>query len=157
MVRHTLTQETLRSIIHYDPETGDFTRKTGEIARTTMNTRYREISIQNHKWLAHRLAFLYMIGEVPKFVDHINQLKGDNRWCNLRACSHKENMRNTKVRKNSITQVRNVRKHIRSGLYHVVLKIDGVRKSFGYYKDLETAAIVAEQSRNHYYGNFKGK
>jgi len=156
MVRNPLTQDEVRELLFYDLETGIFTRKDGRVAGTTMSTGYREISVRNEKWLAHRLAFLYVEGFVPKYVDHVNQVKSDNRWCNLRECSHTENMRNTKVRSNSITQVRNVRKHIRSGLYHVVLKINGVRKSFGYYKELEQAALVAEHARAVNYGSFKG-
>lgn len=151
-----MTKEELRKIINYDPDTGLFTRLNGDSCGYIMNTGYREISVNNKKWLAHRLAFIYMEDYLPEKVDHINRIKDDNRWCNLRACSHAENMRNTKVRSTSLTGVRNVRLHKRSGLYSVVLKINGKVKSFGYYKELELAALVAEEARDKFYGSFKG-
>lgn len=151
-----MTREELRKIIRYDPDTGLFTRTDGSPCGYVMNTGYREISVNNKKWLAHRLAFVYMEDSLPKYVDHVNQIKDDNRWCNLRPCSHAENMRNTKIRSTSLTGVRNVRLHKRSGLYNVALKITGKVKSLGYYKDLELAALVAEEARYKYYGKFKG-
>jgi len=151
-----LTQEEAVSLVNYDPSTGVFTRKDGAAAGTTMGTGYREVSVKNKKWLAHRLAFLIMTGDVPKYIDHVNQIKDDNRWVNLRECSHTENMRNTQVRKTSLTGVRNVQLHKHSGLYHVVLRISGVRKSFGYFKELEQAEQAAISARTQHYGNFKG-
>lgn len=151
-----LTKEELRKVIHYDPYTGVFTRLDGSGCGYIMNTGYREISVQNKKWLAHRLAFVYMEDYLPKYVDHINQVKDDNRWCNLRECSHVENMRNTKVRTTSLTGERNVHLHKKSGLYGVTLRINGKVKSFGYYKDLELASLVAKEARDKHYGKFKG-
>ena len=56
---------------------------------------YTYIKIYNKRYRAHRLAFLYMTGEIPKLVDHINRLPWDNTWTNLRATNHRENALNT--------------------------------------------------------------
>ena len=158
MVRNSLTQERIRELLDYNQETGIFTRKIsllaagreGDVAGTVMGTGYIEISIQNRKWLAHRAACLYMVGYVPKYVDHINRVKSDNSWDNLRECSHSENMKNTLVRKTSRTGCKNVGIH-KNGLYCVMLKINGKRTSFGYFKDLELADLVAQEARSKYY------
>jgi hypothetical protein len=123
----------------------------GDIAGSVMNTGYIEISVEGARWLGHRLAFLFMLGEVPRNVDHINRIKSDNRWENLRACTHKENMQNVNVRRTSLTGIRNVHKHKRSGLYFVSLRLNGKVTSFGYYKDIELAELVAIEARNKYF------
>lgn len=43
----------------------------------------------------HRLAFLYMTGAWPADqVDHINMVRDDNRWANLRQADQSLNQRN---------------------------------------------------------------
>ena len=100
-----LTQEYLKSILDYDPETGLFTNKimrspralTGEVAGTLNGRGYIQIGINGKRYIAHRLAFLYVEGELPpEDVDHINGNRTDNRWQNLRHANKQTNGRNTK-------------------------------------------------------------
>jgi hypothetical protein len=98
-----LTQERLKELLHYDPTTGLFTwrinrspkTRAGDIAGSLDQDGYIKISI-NHKGIfAHRLAFLYMEGSMPvKFVDHIDMVKNNNSWSNLRQATNAENRRN---------------------------------------------------------------
>jgi hypothetical protein len=53
--------------------------------------------VDGHRYPAHRLAWLYMTGEWPGEVDHINGKKDDNRWANLRDISHAANSQNVRV------------------------------------------------------------
>lgn len=58
---------------------------------------YRIITINQVNYLAHRLAWLYVHGEWPKYeIDHINRKPSDNRISNLRDVPHHVNMKNTK-------------------------------------------------------------
>lgn len=60
---------------------------------------------KRHALLMHRL----ILGAKKGFVvDHINHNTLDNRRSNIRICTHGENMRNSKTRKNSNSGVRNV-------------------------------------------------
>ncbi len=103
IARPELTAEYLRSVLHYDQETGIFTRKVGsanqvkvgDVAGSQGGNGYLQIMVCRRKHLAHRLAWLYMYGEWPKDqLDHINRIRTDNRVANLRDVSTKQNMQN---------------------------------------------------------------
>ena len=88
-----LTQSELKSLLHYDPETGLFTWiaplsnrvQVGDVCSTVAPIGYILIGVRGQKLYAHRLAWLYMTGEWPENqIDHINCVKTDNRWANLR-------------------------------------------------------------------------
>lgn len=98
-----LTQKRLKQLVHYNPETGVFTRASctkrsgGRIGDTIGNrsSGYLQVSLDGEQHLLHRLAFLYMTGEFPsEVVDHRNKVRDDNRWSNLRACTRSENEMN---------------------------------------------------------------
>jgi hypothetical protein len=100
-----LTQDRLKELLHYAPETGLFTWKVksashilvGDIIDGIDLHGYTLIGIGYKNFKAHRLAFLYMLGRLPKEVDHINRIRHDNRWSNLREVTRAENMWNRKI------------------------------------------------------------
>lgn len=96
-----LTAERLRELLHYDAETGIFTRRVGRkgfrvggVAGSD-NNGYRIIVIDYKMYRSHRLAWLYMTGNWPTdMLDHINGTRNDNRFANLREATRGENMQN---------------------------------------------------------------
>lgn len=101
-----LTQSALKEVIHYDPETGIFSRiiKNGTKSAGSINKfGYICIGIKNKIYKAHRLAFLYMTGKFPLFdVDHIDGNRSNNKWVNLRDAETLINCQNRrKPQKNS--------------------------------------------------------
>jgi len=128
-----LTQETLQSVLDYNPETGVFTRLVnfapgalaGSIAGGINKLGYTVISIGLYRLYLHRLAFLYMIGEIPEEVDHINGSPSDNRWENLRGCTHAQNMQNQKLRINNTSGYKGL--DFCNGFHRAEIKKDNVR------------------------------
>lgn len=121
-LRNQLTQAELKALLRYDPATGTFYNLTrrgsraavGAVAGTRHREGYWQVRLAGHIYLAHRLAFLYMTGEWPEFVDHINGDRADFSWSNLRAVSRSTNNQNLQS-----AQCNNV-----SGLLGVSLKRD---------------------------------
>ena len=70
---------------------------------------YIVIMINGKNYFAHRLVFLYMEGYLPENdVDHINRIRNDNRWCNLREVSRSCNMKNINIRKDNASGITGV-------------------------------------------------
>ena len=126
----------LHRLMSYDPETGVFTRrvsrrgvkaKAGMVAGTLNKIHgYCYIQFLDAPKSAHRLAFLYMTGEWPeKQVDHINGVRDDNRWCNLRDVSRTENMRNTSIRSTNTSGVVGVSYASRDKLWSAAISHKG--------------------------------
>lgn len=101
-----LTQERLKQLMSYDPDTGVFTALVDRGSRVRVGDVVGGINKQKgyiQMWVGgkiyrgHTLAVLYMTGDFPIYeVDHINQIKYDNRWNNLRDVPHIVNMNNRK-------------------------------------------------------------
>jgi len=106
-VKPKLTQADLMRVLHYDPDTGIFSRAApagrwghipaGTVVGTADPVGYLHCVVNGTQYKLHRLAFIYMTGEsLPDDVevDHVNGLKGDNRWKNLRPANHRQNQEN---------------------------------------------------------------
>ena len=155
-----ITQDELKSQLDYDKETGVFTWKVrnsnrvkiGQVAGNAHNCGYIELQVLGEKHLAHRLAWLYVHGEYPKIIDHINGNRSDNRICNLRNVGYKENTYNSKLRKDNKSGVKCVSFNIKLKKYEVRIFHDGKLQNYGYYENLEDAKKVADEKRKEIYG-----
>lgn len=127
-----LTQERLKELLDYDPETGIFTRKVrtsnfirvGAITKKAKkDTGYLMISVDNREYRAHRLAFLFMEGYFPENdVDHIDRNRVNNKWNNLREVSRTCNLRNKAIQRNNTSGVIGVSWHKRESKWRATIK-----------------------------------
>ncbi|MFY2599325.1 HNH endonuclease [Achromobacter xylosoxidans] len=155
----TITHEELKKHIHYDPETGAFTRlikssASAKLGQTYGNPRgngYRALSVGGKEHYLHRLAWFYVHGSWPKFViDHINGDKTDNRLCNLRDIPQGLNLQNIRKPKgkgpNALLGVAKFRDRFRADI-----RIDGKKTHLGVFASAEAAheAYIAAKRKFH--------
>lgn len=87
-------------------------------------------------------------------VDHISGDKLDNRKCNLRICSHQENMFNQKLRETNTTGYYGVSKMKSCGKYEAYIHINGKKKYLGLYETAERAALARDEAAASLYGEY---
>ena len=95
-----LTQAQLHQLFNYNPETGIFIKKKkSNLCKPcgwNNGKGYTKIGVNGKYYYAHRMAWVYVHGEVPDGdLDHINGNPSDNRICNLRVTNRSQNMQNT--------------------------------------------------------------
>ena len=131
-----ITQETLKKYLRYEPDSGLFirvapygrhaARKAGEIAGCKSGSGYLYIRIEGTRHSSHRLAFLYMNGEFPpEYVDHVNHVKDDNRWCNLRLANKVQNSHNQSMYSTNTSGVTGVSWNTRQEKWSAEIMVNG--------------------------------
>lgn len=150
--RKVLSVDALKENLHYDPETGIFTRlkqctgtsKLGDTAGCLNSRGYLTIMVNGVSYRAHRLAWLYMTGTMPKeLIDHKNGIKTDNRFNNLRQATHKQNMENQITpRKNNKSGFLGVSFYKSLQNYRAFIRIDGKRLYLGQFNTAEEASSL---------------
>lgn len=147
-----ITQAELKEMLDYDPSTGAFVWMTSH-ARKSENPSlagyihrkdgYRYIRIVGRSYAAHRLAHLYMRGVWPTAqVDHINLLRDDNRWCNLRLATCSQNHGNQRRYRNNTVGLKGVSWREDVHRWKAKGMVRGQTKYLGYF-DCPAAAHLA--------------
>jgi hypothetical protein len=149
--------------IHYDPDSGIFTwlknqkcgKCAGDIAGSINGDGYRLIQFNGKSYKAHRLAFLYVTGSMPNgCVDHINGVRDDNRFKNLRRASLSQNGQNMALLGRNKSGFKGVCWSKRKSLWQTQIKLNGKQYHLGYYEDIELAALVASEARFKFFGEY---
>jgi len=158
-----LDQFELKRLWHYDPEAGLFTRlvatgngKVGDVAGCRDHYGYIVIGIAGKLYKAHRLAFLYIIGAFPTSeVDHINSVRNDNRWINLRDATRSVNCQNLrKPPANNTSGYLGVAWHKQSKKWHAKIMVNSKQISLGLFDDAcEAGAHYLRKKREFHEGN----
>jgi hypothetical protein len=141
---------------NYDPETGKFTRKkdsglhnqwkAGREVGSLSDGGYVTLSLHKKNYKAHRVAWAIMTGSWPSLeIDHINGVKDDNRWCNLRQAHHHENMANSKKYRTNKSGYKGVQK-VGPSAWMAIVKAKGESYYLGCF-GCPTAAYIARISK----------
>ena len=143
-----LSQSQIKSILHYDADTGVFSwasRASNKLAGSKAGYAdargYWRIKIQGVRFRAHRLAWLYVYGELPAFpIDHIDGNPANNAIANLRLGAEGINQQNVRrPQRNNTSGFLGVHKRSDSSTYRVCISVNGVLRYFGGFKTPEEA------------------
>lgn len=148
--------ELVSSLLRYDPLTGLlYSKKTGKRVGVNSTNGYIQITVKGRLYQAHRLAWCLYHGENPLYIDHINGNRADNRICNLRNCSERENMQNQVQHRNGKRVGANFSKE--KGKWRAKIQIHGKRVHIGYYDTEEEACAAYSFASAHLdlYENYK--
>lgn len=154
----SLTQDFLKSVLDYNETTGVFTwkcgnshTKEGDIAETILNKGYLGICINQKRYPAHHLAWLYVYGKFPdKQLDHINHIKTDNRIANLREVSNRENHQNMPIQQNNTSGNTSVYYIKSSKRWKASIKINGKDIHLGVFPTKEEAISARRNAEKNY-------
>lgn len=152
----------LRDLLNYDPETGVFTWaysrtgcRAGDRCGRIQYTGYREIGIDYGLYRENMIAWTYMTGEWPdRDVDHINRIRDDNRWCNLRLATRTQNSGNEGLRSNNTSGYKGVTLDVQSGLWRAQIRMAGKKVNLGRFATKEEAAKAHDHAAIKAFGEY---
>ena len=127
----------------YDPETGDI---YNVISKKITKRKTNGYILLSNNIYGHQFAFFSVYGYIPKCIDHINQIKDDNRISNLRDIPKKQNHYNTKAKGCSYN------KHAKK--WEAYINKDGIRYNLGLHDTEELAhnEYLSYKNKIHTYG-----
>jgi len=160
---NNLTQNELKSVLKYNPETGHFiwtaiggrsNAHIGKIAGGPVkdkNIFYICIKINGRRYLGHRLAYLYMTGDWPgNILDHDDGDGTNNKWKNINLSNHHHNAKNCRISKNNTSGVTGVGWDKRSEKWHSQIMVNGRNKGLGSYFDINDAIKARKEGETKY-------
>lgn len=177
--RRLPTQDELRQLLRYDPETGHLFWKQRPLhlcAGETEETRRRGWKIWNAKYPgkragapangylqikvfdrnipAHRVIWMLVYGEWPDCIDHINGIPSDNRLANLRSVSRQLNQRNQKRHCTNTSGRTGVSWNRVALKWSAQIKMNDISYNLGLYDDFEqaVAARAAAETKHGFTG-----
>lgn len=91
-------------------------------------------------------------------VDHKNGNSLDNRRSNIRPATVSQNLRNKRIRIDNTLGVIGVTKHLKGRkVWQAWVRVDGRKKSLGYYGTIEEASEARRNGEKLYYGEWARK
>lgn len=153
--RKDFTWAELDALLKYDPLTGKLTWKTNKHSKSIVpnmeagcinkTSGYRTITIFGLSYAAHHVAwFLYHKVWSDKQLDHINQVRSDNRIVNLREVTVAENARNRSRKLNTTTGEHGIWYDQRRYKYVAEITMDGKRVYQKRFDDIDVAVAARE-------------
>ena len=159
-----ITQARLKELFIYNSETGVFTRRiatgrhgchiAGKIAGTLQNRGYSVVTADSKRYLAHRLAWLYVKGAWPNGdLDHIDGDKLNNKISNLREATRKQNMQNVKNHKHNTSGFKGVAWHNQRNKWRAYIFDDYRQIHLGLFDSIHAAVEARKQAELIYHSH----
>ena len=153
-----ITQERLKELVDYNPETGVFTSKVkrgnsiwpGKVLGSKDSYGYIQFMLEGRMYRAHRLAWLFMYNEEPEIIDHIDRNKSNNKISNLRPATKEENAQNVELIKTNKSGVRGVSWSSARECWTASIYVNGASEFLGEFDTLEEAAEARREAEKEF-------
>jgi hypothetical protein len=158
-----ITQEELKLAVHYDPDTGIFTRlistssraKRGMVIGTPTGLGgHLRATVCGRRYYLQQLAWLYMTGEIADEVDHIDLDAQNNKWENLRNASRVQNSCNRLAPSQNTSGVKGVTWDKQTQKWRAQLHLHGRHYCFGRHVDKDDAIVARMLGAERLHGEF---
>lgn len=156
-----ITQERVKELLSYDPETGVFhwrvrrgNRKSGGKAGALHRLGYIYIFVDGKLRSASTLAWLYVYGEFVQRLDHKNNCKSDNRIVNLRKATRSQNCANKRPRPDNESGYRGVYRGRTPGTWQAQIRVRGKLLHLGTCASKAEAAALYKAAAAEHFGEF---
>lgn len=144
----------VREFLSYDPRTGELVwikkpargTNVGSTAGRVDATGYVVIGFCKSTYKAHRLAWFLMTEDEPETIDHINGIKSDNRFVNLRPATPSQNLANREVSGAHFSKKR--------GKWQSAIKVGYKSIWLGYFATEAEARAAYADAAKRFYGEF---
>jgi len=161
-----LEVKTLKDLLTYSPSTGIFEcikkvsgskYEIGDTVGTVNSDGYLQVSIGGKSYKLHRLAFLYIHGVMPEYVDHMNHDRENNMWSNLRATTSAGNSKNMSMSKGNTSGTTGVSQRS-NGKWRAYITVDYKKLYLGTFINKENAVKARQDAEVlHNYHENHGK
>ena len=121
---------------------------------TVNSAGYIVVSLLGRPVLAHRIAFMLMNGKWPNSqIDHINRVRVDNRWANLREAT---------LAQNNVNATRSIKRDLPTGVsrtrgssrFSATISINGRNKHLGSFPTAQAASAAYKAAKLKLHGEF---
>lgn len=157
------TQERLRELLEYDPETGEFRwrvpgrsdrAKVGDVAGYLGSHGYIVICADGREFLGHKLAWVWVYGVwATADLDHINRVRTDNRIANLRLVTPSENTFNAGLRSDNTSGYRGISWDSSRRKWCAYIAVNGKLLHLGRFASIDDAIAARQAAEVKFFGH----
>jgi hypothetical protein len=161
-------EDWIKDNLNYDPDTGHLWwtkrgsgRQTDRPVGTLDHHGYVRVSSSRQgikkqkKYVVHRLAWFLYYGVWPKDqIDHINNVRDDNRIVNLREATASENHGNRKFFEGGSSKYKGVHWYKQTCKWHAQIRINYKKIHLGSYDNEKEAALAYNKAALETFGEF---
>lgn len=148
------TADELRTMVTYNPETGEFTDKLGAPLGILSASGYVFIKLGGRMLQATRVAWLYMTGNDPVgLIDHEDFDTQNNKWSNLRELSVQESLRYRRIFAGQAVRMKGVRIAPKGYRYQARISYGGKQHSLGHFLTADEAGHAYNKAAIEHFGD----
>jgi len=148
-----ITKEKLHELFEY--RDGLLYKKSNGQECLSFDTKgYKRVKINYKHYFVHRIIFMMHHGFLPKYLDHIDCNRTNNKIENLREATLKENCRNRRIGSRNKSGVKGVCWELTTKKWVAYCTVDYKQHVLGRFDNIEEAADAVSKFRKQHHGDF---